>query len=47
MERVWDYPRPPDVVPCAVEAQPGDFYGGWITAGLIGPFKGRPGTFGW
>jgi uncharacterized protein (DUF427 family) len=30
-----------------VEAQPGDFYGGWITAELIGPFKGPPGTFGW
>ncbi|MGI8802095.1 MAG: DUF427 domain-containing protein [Solirubrobacteraceae bacterium] len=30
-----------------VEAQPGDFYGGWITADLIGPFKGPPGTRGW
>jgi uncharacterized protein (DUF427 family) len=30
-----------------VEAQPGDFYGGWITADLVGPFKGRPGTLGW
>ncbi|MFZ0088166.1 MAG: DUF427 domain-containing protein [Solirubrobacteraceae bacterium] len=30
-----------------VQAQEGDFYGGWITAGLIGPFKGAPGTFGW
>lgn len=30
-----------------VEAQPGDFYGGWITADLIGPFKGPPGTGGW
>jgi uncharacterized protein (DUF427 family) len=30
-----------------VEAQPGDFYGGWITSDLIGPFKGPPGTFGW
>lgn len=27
--------------------QPGDFYGGWITANLIGPFKGAPGTTGW
>jgi uncharacterized protein (DUF427 family) len=30
-----------------VEAQEGDFYGGWITAGIIGPFKGGPGTWGW
>jgi uncharacterized protein (DUF427 family) len=30
-----------------VEPQPGDFYGGWITGDLIGPFKGRPGTSGW
>jgi uncharacterized protein (DUF427 family) len=27
--------------------QPGGFYGGWITAGLVGPFKGEPGTWGW
>ena len=30
-----------------VEAQPGDFYGGWITADLVGPFKGPAGTLGW
>jgi uncharacterized protein (DUF427 family) len=30
-----------------VEAQPGDFYGGWITAGIVGPFKGGPHTWGW
>jgi uncharacterized protein (DUF427 family) len=30
-----------------VHAQPGDFYGGWITADLAGPFKGAPGTLGW
>jgi uncharacterized protein (DUF427 family) len=30
-----------------VQAQPGDFYGGWITADLSGPFKGAPGTLGW
>jgi uncharacterized protein (DUF427 family) len=30
-----------------VSAQEGDFYGGWITAGLRGPFKGGPGTRGW
>jgi hypothetical protein len=30
-----------------VHAQEGDFYGGWITADLVGPFKGPPGTLGW
>ena len=30
-----------------VRAQEGDFYGGWITADLVGPFKGPPGTLGW
>ncbi len=30
-----------------VTAQEGDFYGGWITAEIIGPFKGPPGTHGW
>ena len=30
-----------------VQAQPGDFYGGWITSDLTGPFKGAPGTSGW
>ena len=30
-----------------VEAQPGDFYGGWITSRVKGPFKGAPGTTGW
>jgi uncharacterized protein (DUF427 family) len=30
-----------------VEAQAGDFYGGWITTNLRGPFKGPPGTRGW
>ena len=30
-----------------VEAQAGDFYGGWITADLEGPFKGAPGTLSW
>jgi len=30
-----------------VTAQEGDFYGGWITSDLIGPFKGPPGTLGW
>jgi uncharacterized protein (DUF427 family) len=30
-----------------VKAQPGDFYGGWITSRVTGPFKGDPGTLGW
>jgi uncharacterized protein (DUF427 family) len=30
-----------------VQAQEGDFYGGWITSEIVGPFKGAPGTFGW
>ena len=31
----------------AVTPQPGGFYGGWITSGLRGPFKGGPGSAGW
>ena len=27
--------------------QPGQFYGGWITAEITGPFKGEPGSEGW
>jgi uncharacterized protein (DUF427 family) len=30
-----------------VQAQPGDFYGGWITREIVGPFKGAAGTWGW
>ncbi len=30
-----------------VRPQPGDFYGGWVTARVVGPFKGDPGTWGW
>ncbi|NES66646.1 MAG: DUF427 domain-containing protein [Okeania sp. SIO2D1] len=30
-----------------VKAQAGDFYGGWITSDIVGPFKGEPGTWGW
>ncbi len=30
-----------------VKPQPGGFYGGWITSGIVGPFKGEPGTEGW
>ncbi len=30
-----------------VGAQEGDFYGGWITADVVGPFKGAAGTSDW
>lgn len=30
-----------------VQSQEGDFYGGWITSNIVGPFKGGPGTWGW
>ena len=30
-----------------VQPQEGDFYGGWITSNLAGPFKGVPGSRGW
>jgi uncharacterized protein (DUF427 family) len=44
------YPGPMDA--CYVDdervaAQEGDFYGGWITSDVVGPFKGGQGTLGW
>jgi uncharacterized protein (DUF427 family) len=30
-----------------VKAQEGDFYGGWITPDIVGPFKGAVGTWSW
>ena len=30
-----------------VQPQQGDFYGGWITSRIAGPFKGGAGTRGW
>jgi len=30
-----------------VRAQTGQFYGGWITDEIVGPFKGTPGTEPW
>ncbi|HAC66293.1 MAG TPA: hypothetical protein DCF68_22845 [Cyanothece sp. UBA12306] len=44
------YPGPMDA--CYVDdekvtPQPGDFYAGWITSDIVGPFKGEPGTRGW
>jgi uncharacterized protein (DUF427 family) len=43
------YPRDLDcrVDGVQVTAQPGGFYGGWVTPELVGPFKGEPGTEGW
>lgn len=29
------------------QAQDGDFYGGWVTSKVVGPFKGGPGSVGW
>ena len=44
------YPRPMDA--CYVDGekvtpQPGEFYAGWITSDIVGPFKGELGTRGW
>lgn len=30
-----------------VRPQPGDFYGGWVTDAIVGPFKGESGTGHW
>jgi uncharacterized protein (DUF427 family) len=30
-----------------VRPQPGNFYGGWITDDVVGPFKGDQGSSGW
>ena len=30
-----------------IEAQEGDFYGGWISSDIVGPFKGGSGSQGW
>ena len=30
-----------------VQPQDGDFYGGWITTEIVGPFKGGPGSSAW
>ncbi|KPQ37238.1 MAG: hypothetical protein HLUCCA11_02060 [Phormidesmis priestleyi Ana] len=44
------YPGPMDA--CYVDSekvqpQAGDFYAGWITHDIVGPFKGGPGSWGW
>ena len=48
--RVALYPGRMDACTVAgkpVTPQEGDFYGGWITSWISGPFKGGPGTRGW
>ena len=30
-----------------VNSQDGEFYGGWITSDIVGPFKGGVSSFGW
>jgi uncharacterized protein (DUF427 family) len=30
-----------------VTPQPGEFFGGWITSNIMGPYKGLPGTQNW
>ncbi|EMI19275.1 hypothetical protein RMSM_03811 [Rhodopirellula maiorica SM1] len=30
-----------------VASQEGNFYGGWITNDIVGPYKGGQGTRGW
>jgi uncharacterized protein (DUF427 family) len=49
-DRVALYPAPFDEITLdgeRITPQPGGFYGGWITADVVGPFKGGPGTWGW
>lgn len=48
--RVAFYPAKMDE--CRVDGevvvpQPGEYYGGWITSDVVGPFKGEPGTSAW
>jgi uncharacterized protein (DUF427 family) len=50
VDHVAFYPSRMDVCRLGGElvvAQPGDFYGGWRTSAVVGPFKGDPGTGGW
>jgi uncharacterized protein (DUF427 family) len=49
-DRIAVYPGAMDA--CTVDGetvtpQEGDFYGGWITSRIVGPFKGAAGTLGW
>ena len=53
LEKISDYISfYPAVLACyvsteRVRAQPGRFYGGWVTSEIVGPFKGEPGTEYW
>lgn len=43
---------PGDMDACTVDGervrpQDGGFYGGWVTDGVVGPFKGGPGSASW
>lgn len=49
-DRVAVYAGPMDA--CEIDGevvvpQPGGFYGGWVTADIVGPVKGVPGSMGW
>lgn len=49
-DRVAVYAGPMDECTVGGEiavAQPGGFYGGWVTSAIVGPFKGVPGSLGW
>lgn len=50
LDRVAFYPQRVDRITVddeEVHAVAGDFYGGWITSRVVGPFKGGPGTEWW
>ena len=50
LDHVCVYPAAMDEITVngeKVQAQTGDFYGGWITSKVTGPFTGAPGTLGW
>ena len=42
--RPW---RPASSTASGCRLQEGDFYGGWVTRDIVGPFKGGAGTLGW
>jgi uncharacterized protein (DUF427 family) len=44
----WSYPDPiSDFKILKGHISPGEFYGGWITEDVVGPFKGERGTGHW
>ncbi|MGH4022739.1 MAG: DUF427 domain-containing protein [Pseudonocardiaceae bacterium] len=49
-DRVAVYAAPFDEITVdgeRVVPQPGEFYGGWVTSDVVGPFKGGPGSWSW